>query len=116
MNCRSSQTSSRSVVDVGWKSAIEGWITLNSDRSVVRNPSSAAAGWVVHETDDRAQAAGSINLKRCTITRAEMRDVVEGMQVAWDLGVRRMEVQMDSSVALRILLGGSLNNKHASLV
>ncbi|CAN1139822.1 Putative ribonuclease H protein At1g65750 [Linum perenne] len=103
-------------MDVGWKLTIEGWSTLNSDGSVARNLVSAAAGWVVRANNGRVKATGAINLGRCMITRAETRGVVEGLQAAWDLGVRRLEVQMDSSAVLSILLSGSLNYQHASLV
>ncbi|CAN1139259.1 Putative ribonuclease H protein At1g65750 [Linum perenne] len=116
MNCRGPIASSRSVVDVGWKPALEGWETLNSDGSVIRNPTSAAAGWVIRNMVGRVLVAGAINLGRCSITRAEMKGVIEGMQAPWELGVRRLEVQMDSSAVMGMLLDGNLNNQHASLI
>ncbi|CAN0875097.1 hypothetical protein LINGRAHAP2_LOCUS10631 [Linum grandiflorum] len=38
----------------------------------------------------------------CSITRAEMRAIVDGMQLAWSLGIRRIRVQSDSMAAIAI--------------
>ncbi|CAN0824714.1 hypothetical protein LINGRAPRIM_LOCUS1787 [Linum grandiflorum] len=58
-----------------------------------------------------------MNLGCCSITRAEMRGIVEGLKLAWSLGIRRIRVQSDSATAIAILLNGSsLDHQHAILV
>ncbi|CAN1292475.1 Putative ribonuclease H protein At1g65750, partial [Linum perenne] len=57
------------------------------------------------------------NIGDCSITRAELRAIVEGIKLAWNLGVRRVAVQSDSRTALDILHRetGS-TSQHAALV
>ncbi|CAN0916926.1 Putative ribonuclease H protein At1g65750 [Linum grandiflorum] len=58
-----------------------------------------------------------MNLGCCSITRAEMRGIVEGLKITWSLGIRRIRVQSDSAAAIAILSNGSsLDHQHALLV
>ncbi|CAN1141099.1 Putative ribonuclease H protein At1g65750 [Linum perenne] len=45
-----------------------------------------------------------MNLGMCTITRAEIRGAIAGLELAWDYGFRRVEVQLDSKFAISLLL------------
>ncbi|CAN1147970.1 Putative ribonuclease H protein At1g65750 [Linum perenne] len=45
-----------------------------------------------------------MNLGMCTITRAEIRGAITGLELAWDYGFRRVELQLDSKVAISLLL------------
>ncbi|CAI0392378.1 unnamed protein product [Linum tenue] len=42
-------------------------------------------------------------LGTCSITTAELRGAVQGLQVAWDEGYRRVQLQLDSQVAVKLL-------------
>ncbi|CAN1824593.1 Putative ribonuclease H protein At1g65750 [Linum perenne] len=44
-----------------------------------------------------------MNLGKCSITRAEIRGALKGIKRAWMAGYRRLEVQLDSQVAVAIL-------------
>ncbi|CAN1188181.1 Putative ribonuclease H protein At1g65750 [Linum perenne] len=44
-----------------------------------------------------------MNLGQCSITRAEMRGAIAGLELAWDFGFRRVELQIDSKIAVRFL-------------
>ncbi|CAI0451814.1 unnamed protein product [Linum tenue] len=58
-----------------------------------------------------------MNLGRCTITRAEIWGALRGLQMAWDSGHRRVELQLDSTTAISLLSPGSpTNHQHANLV
>ncbi|CAN1743223.1 Putative ribonuclease H protein At1g65750 [Linum perenne] len=58
--------------------------------------------------------AFSYNLGRCSITRAELRGAVHGLSIAWNLGYRRVLVQMDSAAAIAILEAkGEIDHQHA---
>ncbi|CAI0419974.1 unnamed protein product [Linum tenue] len=58
-----------------------------------------------------------MNLGRCTITRAEIWGALRGLQMAWDSGHRRVELQLDSITAISLLSPGSpTNHQHANLV
>ncbi|CAN1743222.1 Putative ribonuclease H protein At1g65750 [Linum perenne] len=57
--------------------------------------------------------AFSYNLGRCSITRAELRGAVHGLSIAWNLGYRRVLVQMDSAAAIAILEAkGEIDHQH----
>ncbi|CAN0915234.1 Putative ribonuclease H protein At1g65750 [Linum grandiflorum] len=59
----------------------------------------------------------SINLVICSITRAELRAVVQGLQLAWELGYRLVRVQLDSRVVIQFLLAeGEITHQHSSEV
>ncbi|CAN0907278.1 hypothetical protein LINGRAHAP2_LOCUS24716 [Linum grandiflorum] len=58
-----------------------------------------------------------MNLGCRSITRAEMRCIVEGLKIAWSLGIRKIGVQSDSATTIAILSNGySLDHQHAILV
>ncbi|CAN1778990.1 Putative ribonuclease H protein At1g65750, partial [Linum perenne] len=91
------------------------WTTLNSDGSVIQDRSSAAAGIVLRSHSGRINYAAATNLGNCSITRAELRGAVEGMAIAWNLGIRKLEIQLDSTAAINILLQSHNGHQHSSL-
>ncbi|CAN1227754.1 Putative ribonuclease H protein At1g65750 [Linum perenne] len=91
------------------------WVTLNSDGSVIPETGRAAAGGLFRDADGRCLAAFSMNLGICSITRAELRGAMTGLQIAWDRGFWRIIVQLDSCVAVQLLLGdGEDSHQHSS--
>ncbi|CAI0417516.1 unnamed protein product [Linum tenue] len=83
---------------IHWQPPPPEWVCLNSDGSVLFSSGHAAAGGLIRDHLGRYLPAFAINLGICSITQAELRGVVEGLQVAWDAGHRRVHVQLDSSV------------------
>ncbi|CAN1831535.1 Putative ribonuclease H protein At1g65750 [Linum perenne] len=108
-------TETREVVNICWNPANNPWITLNTDGSL-NSDGHAGAGGVLRTSEARVVRAFSTNLGRCSITRAEIRGIIEGMQLAWNLGIRKLAIQTDSLAALKILQDGSrLDHQHANL-
>ncbi|CAN1125998.1 Putative ribonuclease H protein At1g65750 [Linum perenne] len=70
---------------------------------------------VLRDIIGRVQYATTINLGRCSISKAEIRGIVEGMSMVWDIEVRRLEIQLDSTTAISILLQINSSHQHASL-
>ncbi|CAN1163124.1 Putative ribonuclease H protein At1g65750 [Linum perenne] len=102
---------------IGWRPTGEGWVSLNSDGSLYTNPSRAAAGGVLRDGDGRFLAAYAANLGTCSIMRAELRGIVEGMKLAWERGVRKLLIQTDSREAVDLLSSlENRNNQHAILI
>ncbi|CAN0914561.1 hypothetical protein LINGRAHAP2_LOCUS28648 [Linum grandiflorum] len=61
--------------------------------------------------------AFAANLRSCSITRAEMRAIDDGLKLAWSLGIRRIRVQSDSRAVIAIFAKDSeLDHEHATLV
>ena len=59
----------------------------------------------------------SVNLGRCSITRVEIRTVLYEVEMAWKLGIRKLEIQMDSECVVSTLTSEEIPcNQHASLL
>ncbi|CAN1783089.1 Putative ribonuclease H protein At1g65750, partial [Linum perenne] len=52
----------------------------------------------------------------CSITRAELSAIVQGLKLAWAIGLRKIVVQSDSSTSISILQSVDTNHQHAILV
>ncbi|CAN1121954.1 Putative ribonuclease H protein At1g65750 [Linum perenne] len=91
-------------IQVKWQAGPQGWITVNSDGSVLGTRGKAAAGGILRQADGKGIYAYAINLGICSITRADIRGALEGIKRAWLEGYRRVEVQLDSQAAIAILL------------
>ncbi|CAN1128018.1 hypothetical protein LINPERPRIM_LOCUS29940, partial [Linum perenne] len=61
--------------------------------------------------------AFSANVGTCSITRAELCATVEGMKIVWALGVRKLDIQIDSKTSVSILKKEDKpEHQHAALV
>ncbi|CAN1143084.1 Putative ribonuclease H protein At1g65750 [Linum perenne] len=101
---------------IAWEPAPDPWCTLNSDGSVNQN-GAAAAGGVLRNYEGEILSAYTMNLGSCSITRAEIRGIVEGMNLAWERGVRHLAIQTDSRCAVQILSNqNNVDHQHAGLV
>ncbi|CAN1760045.1 Putative ribonuclease H protein At1g65750 [Linum perenne] len=89
--------------------------SITTQRRITRG--GAAAGGCMRNEEGRIIDAFACNLGRCSITRAELTGAVIGLERAWELGERKVEVQMDSSCAIKLLEGKlNLEHQHAGLV
>ncbi|CAN0900153.1 Putative ribonuclease H protein At1g65750 [Linum grandiflorum] len=102
---------------IGWRPCDEGWFTLSTDGSLRSPTRLAAVGGVIRTDTGRFVEAFAANLGSCSITRAEMRAIFDGLQLSWTLGIRRIQIQSDLMVVVTILAKDSeLGNQHAALV
>ncbi|CAN1162504.1 Putative ribonuclease H protein At1g65750 [Linum perenne] len=69
-------------IQVAWQASPAGWVTVNSDGSVLIGQSKAAAGGLLRDEDGRCIEAFACNLGKCSITRAEIRGALEGIREA----------------------------------
>ncbi|CAN1773739.1 Putative ribonuclease H protein At1g65750 [Linum perenne] len=79
-----------------WEPAPPEWVTLNSDGSVISKSGQAAAGGLIRDHQGRCLAAFTMNLGKCSITRAELRGAVSGLKLAWERGYCKIQLQLDS--------------------
>ncbi|CAN1123096.1 Putative ribonuclease H protein At1g65750, partial [Linum perenne] len=86
-----------------WEPGPAQWHVLHTDGSVLPQSGSAAAGGVLRDESGRGLAVFSANLGRCSITRAELREIMIGLDVAWDAGIRKVAVQVDSKAAISLI-------------
>ncbi|CAN1800931.1 Putative ribonuclease H protein At1g65750 [Linum perenne] len=70
-------------------------------REIVRT--AAATGGLLRDDQGRCLLAFTMNLGTCSITRAELRGAIEGLQRTWDGGYRKVQLFMDSMAAISLL-------------
>ncbi|CAN1182443.1 Putative ribonuclease H protein At1g65750 [Linum perenne] len=93
------------------------FFTLNTDSSVKVSEHRAVACGCLRDANGKLMDVFATNLGNCSITRAELSDVVIGLERAWEAGVCRVKVQTDSICAVKLLSEGvPINHQHASLV
>ncbi|CAN1743093.1 Putative ribonuclease H protein At1g65750 [Linum perenne] len=99
--------------EVSWKAGPHGWFTLSSDGSLQGQQGRAAAGGILRDNNGNCILAYTMNLGICSITRAEIRGALEGVRRAWDYGVRRLEIQIDSQAVVALLRETSSDIAHS---
>ncbi|CAN0846720.1 Putative ribonuclease H protein At1g65750 [Linum grandiflorum] len=67
---------------IGWRLGDEGWFTLSTDGSLQSPQRDATAGGVIRNDRGSFVKAFTMKLSCCSITRAEMRGIVEGLKLA----------------------------------
>ncbi|CAN1743736.1 Putative ribonuclease H protein At1g65750 [Linum perenne] len=93
----------RTRVDIAWEPGAEGWVVLNTDGSVRSERSKAAAGGVIRNYDGRFLYAFCANLGNCSIMRAELQGIINGLRIAWDNGFRRVDARTDSQAIFTLI-------------
>ncbi|CAN1183110.1 Putative ribonuclease H protein At1g65750, partial [Linum perenne] len=100
---------------IAWEPGEEGWAVLNTDGSVLSDSSKAAAGGLIRNSEGRCLKAFCINLGRCSIMRAELRCIINGLLIAWDIGYQKIEACVDSRAILSLVQIEALcTHQHAS--
>ncbi|CAN1792527.1 Putative ribonuclease H protein At1g65750 [Linum perenne] len=90
--------------NIAWEPGPADWVTINTDGSCLASIRKASAGGIIRRADGRGLVAFTMNLGACTVTRAEIRGAIGGLELAWDYGFRRVELQLDSKVVVSMLL------------
>ncbi|CAN1124995.1 Putative ribonuclease H protein At1g65750 [Linum perenne] len=67
---------------IGWRLGGEGWYTLNTDGSLRSSTNSATAGGIIRDDNGRFVTAFASNLGCCSVVRAEIKGIVDGMREA----------------------------------
>ncbi|CAN1131007.1 Putative ribonuclease H protein At1g65750 [Linum perenne] len=102
---------------IAWRPGDEGWFTLNTDGSRITQSGATAIGGIIRDSAGSLVRAFSANVGNCSITRAELRAIVEGLKLAWSLGIRKVAIQSDSAAAVTMLqASGRPTHRHAALV
>ncbi|CAN1775327.1 Putative ribonuclease H protein At1g65750, partial [Linum perenne] len=78
---------------------------INTDGSVLQPHSRAAAGGILRTFLGRPVSTFAANLGRCSIMRAELRAAEIGLKIAWDMGYKKVHLQLDSLAAVTAILG-----------
>ncbi|CAN1794997.1 Putative ribonuclease H protein At1g65750 [Linum perenne] len=102
---------------IKWIPAPDEWVTINTDGSVIQPQSFAAGGGVIRNSHGAKLAAFAANFGRSSIMRAELRAAAVGLSMAWDLGFRQVNLQLDSLAALAAIRGSSdTGGRHGHII
>ncbi|CAN1328314.1 Putative ribonuclease H protein At1g65750 [Linum perenne] len=108
---------SRVATEIVWDPGPDGWVTLNTDGSVNHSTGIATAGGLLRNHLGHCAAAFSANLGKCSITRAELRGILHGLDIAWKENHKQVRVQTDSMTAVKLILADDVPlHQHASEV
>ncbi|CAN1798650.1 hypothetical protein LINPERHAP1_LOCUS21812 [Linum perenne] len=80
-----------------------GLLSIPTKLSVLPMLSNAAAGGLIRDADGRCLAAFTTNLDNYSITRAEMRGAILGLQLAWENDHKKVLLQINSLAAMRFI-------------
>ncbi len=83
----------------------EGAALLRADGASRGNPGEAAYGYLIYDCEGRVLAQEGRYLGRMTNNEAEYHGLLAGLRRAQALGLQRLDVQMDSELVVRQMLG-----------
>ena len=95
---------SRREVLVRWRHPEVGWVKLNTDGAAKGNPGAAGGGGLLRGHRGELFEIYAINCGISSCTRAELMAVLRGLMVAWEGGHRKVHVELDSEVVVRMLV------------
>lgn len=81
---------------VGWNLLPHGWVEVNSDGSVKNSDFKAAAGGVIMGVCGEWLGGYARNIGSCSIARAELWGVYDGLHLAWEKGFKNVIIEVDS--------------------
>ena len=84
------------VKQISWKPPPHNWVKINSDGSVIND--GAACEGILRDEDSNFVAAFCVNLGSCSITAAELWGAYWSLWLGWQLGYRRVILELDSKV------------------
>jgi ribonuclease HI len=96
------RSGSTSVQHVGWLPPSDGWVAINTDGAISSNRNSGCGGIIRGCMGDWLGGFAK-GLGECSIEVAELWGAWEGLQLAWNLGFRRVELRMDAMNIVKIL-------------
>lgn len=99
----------RVVIPVGWTKPPKGWAKLNSNRSVMGNPTKAGGGGVIRGSDGEWLAGFARPLGRTNSCIVELWALRDGLLLAKELGLNNIIVELDA-LSVVLLMNNSTSN------
>ena len=90
------QSRERVEKQISWNRPTNGWFKLNTDGASRGNPGLATAGGAIRDEYGEWNGGFAINIGICSAPLAELWGVYYGLCIAWDRGIRRLELEVDS--------------------
>ncbi|KAL4317675.1 hypothetical protein AHAS_Ahas15G0408800 [Arachis hypogaea] len=99
-------------IHIRWVPPPKGWVKLNTDGSLQGNTRCAGCGGLVRNEDERWVAGFTCRIGSCTASTAELWSVMEGLKLAWAMGMKRIIVECDSTAVVKLLNSERNMKKH----
>ncbi|KAJ1388403.1 Ribonuclease H domain [Sesbania bispinosa] len=96
----------RRICDVGWTTPPEDWVKVNTDGSVRNGGAQAACGGIIRNHLGGWLLGFQENLGSASVLMAEMRGIINGLEVAWSLGAEKVLLECDSMVDVKLVTDG----------
>ncbi|KAK5772131.1 hypothetical protein PVK06_048402 [Gossypium arboreum] len=103
-------SSTRSLLN--WSCPGRDWIKLNSNGAVSHNGSHASIGGVFQDYNAEWLCGYMMLLGKDVVFKIEARAMVERLFIAWEKGFRRIEVECDNVLLVKLLLAGDDANSN----
>uniref|UniRef100_A0A2N9GG55 RNase H type-1 domain-containing protein n=1 Tax=Fagus sylvatica TaxID=28930 RepID=A0A2N9GG55_FAGSY len=100
----------RVLISVKWNPPPVNWAKLNTDGSVLGDPGLAGGGGVIRDSLGNWIGGFSRSIGITSCVQAELRALKDGLLLALDLEISKLEIEMDSSVAVESLKTTSMPN------
>ncbi|QHO40259.1 Putative ribonuclease H protein [Arachis hypogaea] len=81
---------------IEWKPPPIEWVKLNTNGLVIESVKTAGCGGLIRTHEGDWVGGFMANLGNCHAFRAELWGVFHGLNMAWDLGMRRIIIETDS--------------------
>ncbi|MFQ6670886.1 hypothetical protein Gotur_035609 [Gossypium turneri] len=96
----------------GWIPPKDGWHKVNTDGAISNVSRNASDGGLICDQHGNWIASFSKNIGRCSVLNAKLWGALEGLQLAWNLGLKRVAFEMDSTVAIHLIQATSIEHHH----
>ncbi|KAH9770878.1 putative ribonuclease H protein [Citrus sinensis] len=108
--------SNKIIKDVRWQAPPESFFKLNTDGSRLKN-GLASAGGLVRDCSRKWQFGFGMNIGFGSVTIAELWGLFQGLNIAWDRGIRYLIVEVDRQCVSQLISSTRLMpNAHFSLI
>ncbi|KAF7808310.1 putative ribonuclease H protein At1g65750 family [Senna tora] len=88
---------------ISWHKPEEGWVKINVD-GAWREPSNrATCGGLIRDCYGNLQLGFMRNIGNCNILTAEVWAILSGLEAAWSMGFKKVELETDSLMAIKVL-------------
>ncbi|KAK0586532.1 hypothetical protein LWI29_008529 [Acer saccharum] len=88
---------------ISWSPPVSEWVKLNVDGSANLELNSIAAGGVVRDHRKLWQVGFAMKIGTGSVLEAELWGILEGLNLVWQRGFRRVIVESDSKIAVDLL-------------
>ncbi|CAA7017011.1 unnamed protein product [Microthlaspi erraticum] len=101
---------------ISWTPPLVSWVKLNTDEASRGNPGLASAGGVLRNGEGQWCGGFALNIGRCTAPMAELWGVYYGLCIAWEKGITRLELEVDSLIVVGFLKTGMTDSHPLSFL